>query len=102
MKEAKTVVITVVVIGLALLVAGLGYKALNGQPGSEAAQQKLALSQMKTRIGHLKVMREEQTLTRDVLLLRQEIRELQLKAEAPPVIEGEFIPVDELPKEMQE
>lgn len=102
MKEAKTVGITVLVVVLVLLVAGLGYRAVNGDTESVTAQQKLAVSQLKERIGQLKVMREEQTLTRDILVLQQEIRELNLKAQAPPVIEGEFIPIDKLPKEMQE
>lgn len=91
MKQGKTIVVTVVV---ALFVAVSGLNLYNGR---EIAPNTKALSDLQTRIIQLKVLAEEQTLVRDITVLQLEIRELGLKAQAPPVIKGEFIPVDKLP-----
>jgi len=98
MKEWKTIVIVVVV---ALLVAAVVYMIYD-KNRTETTPEEIALSNLQKRIGQLKVLKEEQALTRDVMLIQQEIKELNLKAQAKPVIEGEFIPIDKLPEEMKE
>jgi len=96
MKEAKTIIV------ILLLVAVMGCQpAIISDDAIKTSQEANALSDLQKRIGQLKVMREEQTLTRDIMILQQEIRELNLQAQAPPVIEGEFIPIEKLPPGMQ-
>ena len=97
MKQGKTIVVTVVV---SLLVAVLGLNLYNNL-NREITPKAQALSDLQSRITELKVLAEEQTLTRDIMLVQLEIKELQLKAAAPPVIEGEFIPMDKLPDDMK-
>ena len=86
MKEGKTIEVTVLIIVLVLVVAGLGYKAVkdNGDHPSQSAQTKAALADLKNRIGQLEVLKQEQTLTRDIMVLQQEINQLNLKAQAMP------------------
>lgn len=97
MQQGKVIVVTVVV-ALLVAVASIGfYNGLN----REITPQGKALSDLKSRIIELKVLAEEQTLTRDIMLVQLEIKELQLKAKAPPVIEGEFIPTNKLPPDMK-
>ena len=95
MQQGKVIVVTVVV---ALLVAVLGLNLYNKK---DATPQGKALADLKSRIIELKVLAEEQTLTRDIMLVQLEIKELQLKAKTPPVIEGEFIPTNKLPPDMK-
>ncbi len=99
MKDWKTIGIAVV---FTLLVAVIGLMVWNGRGEIVTAPDAQVLSNLKARIVQFEVLKVEQTLMRDILQLQQEIRELQLKAQAPPVIEGEFIPIDKLPPEMQE
>jgi len=105
MKEWKTIVVVVLVM---LLVGVLVYMAVDKNQTTPVAANapvvitpEQALLDLQKRIGQLVVLKEEQTLTRDIMVIQQEIRELQLKAQAPPVIEGEFIPIDKLPEEIQ-
>ena len=104
MKEWKTIVVTAVIL---LLVVAMGLVAWNSRGTlispvpveGQSISPEQALANLKVRVGQLDVLWKEQTLTRDIMVLQQEIRELTLKAQAPPVIEGEFIPIDEMPDE---
>jgi len=94
MKEWKIVCVI-------LLVAVAGCTSVMSDADLKIAQQKKALSDLQTRIGQLEVLKTEQALTRDIMVIQQEVRELTLKAQAPPVIEGEFIPMDKVPENMK-
>ena len=97
MKEWKTIVVVL------LLVAVMGCQpVVISEDAIKTSQDAKALSDLKERIGQLIVLKEEQALTRDIMVIQQEVRVLQLKAQAPPVIEGEFIPMDKLPKDLQD
>jgi len=98
MKEWKTIIIVVLA---ALLVGAVVYMAVD-KNRSEATPEAVALSDLKVRIGQLKILKEEQTLTRDIMVIQQEVKELTLQAQAPPVTEGESIPIDKLPEDLQE
>jgi len=69
--------------------------AVTFDPSDPQAQ---AIRAAKARIAEYQIVREEQQLTRDILALQAEIALMKLKAKAPPVIEGEFIPADQLPQ----
>jgi len=84
-----------------LLVAVTGCQSVMSDSDLKTAQEKKALSDLQTRIGQLEVLKAEQSLTRDIMVIQQEVRELTLKAQAPPVIEGEFIPMDKVPENMK-
>ncbi len=58
-----------------------------------------AVRETKARIAAYEILKDEQQLTRDILALQIEIAQLKLKAKASPVIEGEFVPVGQLPKQ---
>ena len=102
MKEGKTVVMTVFVVILILLVAGLGYMTINDRQ-SQTAQTEVALSNLRNRIEQLKTLKEEQTLTRDVMLLQQEIKRLTAIAQGTSFVEPQFVPKEQqLPPKVQE
>ena len=97
MLERKNVVTGVVAIIVAL-VGAFGYQKLNINPSqvtpeqAQVVQQEKALSDLQVRIGQLEILRQEQTLTRDIMLLQKEIRELGKKVPAPPA-PGAVLPV---------
>ena len=85
-----------------LLVAVAGcLPAVMSEADLQEVQKKKALSDLQTRIADLEILKIEQTLTRDIMVIQAEVRELTLKAQAPPVIEGEFIPIDKLPENVK-
>ena len=85
-----------------LLVAVAGcLPAVMSDADLQEVQKKKALSDLQTRIADLEILKIEQTLTRDIMVIQQEVRELTLKAQAPPVIEGEFIPIDKVPENVK-
>ena len=94
MKEWKIVCVI-------LLVAVAGCTSVMSDGDLKVAQERKALSDLQTRIGQLEVLKTEKTLTRDIMKVQMEIAELTLKAQAPPVIEGEFIPMDKVPENMK-
>jgi len=93
MKEWKTIVVVVLI---ALLVAALVFMAADKNQ-TNAAPEEVALSNLKERIGQLKVLKEEQTLTRDIMVIQQQIRDLSAVAPIQSVI-----PKERLPEELQE
>jgi len=58
-----------------------------------------ALRATKARISQMKVIKTEEQLTHDILQLRRDNARLKLEMQAPPVIEGQFIPTEELPEQ---
>jgi len=97
MRQWRGSVLTVVVTLLVVVLCILGNSQLNKVPSPEAQ----AVADLQKRVESLSVLKAEQTLTRDIMLIQLEIKELQLKAQAPPVIKGEFIPTDKLPEDMK-
>jgi len=98
MDRWKGIVITAVV---ALLVAVVGIQSI-GSLKTAPSPDAQAVTDLQNRAESLAVLKTEQTLTRDILLLQIEIAELRLKAVAPPVIEGEFIPKKDFTPDMKQ
>ena len=97
MREAKTIIVTGVVVVLVLLVAGLGYTTLSKSDNQTvSADGQLTIDQQLTNlrksIRQLTVVEEDQRLRRDILQHQQDIRRLQLEAQASPV--------DDLPEDV--
>ena len=57
-------------------------------------QKEKAFSEVEDRIEEYELIKTDTQLKRDILKLQLEIRQLELEAKAPPVIEGEFIPTN--------
>lgn len=93
-----------IVIGILLLIVASGCQVTLDPSNPENK----ALSDLQDRIGQLKILKEEKQLTLEVMRLHLLIAQMQAPAQAPPRqkvevpelgIEGEFIPLDELPPE---
>jgi len=101
MKERKTIVVLVVVVAIVFCCLGgyvgaIAYIAIDNNQ-TNAVPEGQALSNLKERIGQLKVLKEEQTLTRDIMVIQQQIRDLSAVAPIQSVI-----PKERLPEELQE
>jgi len=106
----KTIVILLVAV---TLFAGCQVTMTPTDPQKAAkAEAKKAESDTLERIRTMKIVQAETLLIRDILLLKAEVAKIQAantppKAQRQPVavpelgIEGEFIPQDQLPAEMQ-
>ncbi len=105
-----------ITIGILLLVAvsGCQVSMLAPDPQKEAkAEAKKAEADTLERIRTYKIVHEEQQLVRDIMLLRVEVSKLQAanapqqRPQRPQVkvpelgVEGEFVPLDQLPPEHQ-
>lgn len=104
MKEWKTIIVTAVVV-LALLVGGYGLFNARNDTGNlpaqaEKAKVEQAMANWKESIRQLTPWEESLRLQRNILQYQQDIKELQLKAQAPPVIEGTFIPIEDMPEDV--
>jgi hypothetical protein len=85
-------------IGILLLLVATAGCTVTFDPSNPAAK---ALRETKQRIAQYQIIKQEQELTRDIIALQLEVAQLKLKAQAPPVIEGEFIPKNQLPADQQ-
>ena len=112
----KTIVILMLLVA-AMLFAGCQVTMLSPDDPEDAAKAvaKQAEADTVERIRTMKIVQEETLLIRDILLLKSEVAKIQA-ANAPPAqskparqkvevpelgVEGEFIPLAELPANMQ-
>ena len=109
----KTIVIAMLLVA-AMLFAGCQVTMTPTDPQAAAkAEAKKAESDTVERIRTMKIVQEETLLIRDIMLLKAEIAKIQA-ANTPPAqpkrqpvaipelgVEGEYVPMDELPANMK-
>jgi len=111
----KTIVIAMLLVA-AMLFAGCQVTMTPTDPlAVKKAETKKAEADTLERIRTMKIVQEETLLIRDILLLKVEVAKIQA-ANAPPAqpkparqtvavpelgVEGEFIPMDEMPANMK-
>jgi len=85
--------------GIVLLLVAVAGCSVTFDPSNPQAK---ALRETKQRIAQYQIIKQEQELTRDIIALQLEVAKLKLKAQAPPVIQGEFVPADKLPPDVKD